>query len=380
MDLELTEQHLALRRLVRDFMEKEFAPLAQELDERSEFPVDIVRRMGQLGILGVSFPEEYGGGGYDAVSYVITIEEVTRVDSSMGITVEADVTLGGAPLLKFGTEEQRQKYLVPLAKGQLLGAFGLTEPEAGSDSGATRTTAVLHGGEWVINGTKCFITNSGTPMTGWVTITAVTGKRPDGKKEISTIMVPSGAPGFTVSKKYKKMGWRASDTHELSFADCHVPEKNLIGKRGAGLKQFLEVLDEGRLGVASMGTGLAQGVLEMSLNYSRQRVQFGRPIFEYQNIQSKLVDMAINVDAGRLLCYKAALLKDKGVPYTREAAIAKMFTSEFAIKAAAEGVQIHGGIGLMDDSPVSRFYRDAKFLTIGEGTTEIQKMVIARKL
>lgn len=380
MNLDLTEQHLALRQLVRDFMQKEVAPVAQELDERGEFPVDIVKRMGELGILGIAFPEKYGGGGYDAISYVITIEEITRVDSSMGITVEADVTLGGAPLNHFGTEEQKQKWLVPLAKGQILGAFGLTEPEAGSDSGATQTTAVLHGDEWVINGTKCFITNSGTSMTGFVTVTAVTGKRPDGKKEISTIMVPSGTPGFSVAKKYKKMGWRASDTHELSFSDCRVPQKNLVGKKGAGLKQFLETLDEGRLGVASMGVGLAQGALEMSINYSKQRIQFGKPIFEYQNIQSKLVEMAIEVEAGRLLCYQAAILKDKGVPYTREAAMAKMYTSECAVRAATEGVQIHGGLGLMDDSPISRFYRDSKFLTIGEGTTEIQKMVIARKL
>ncbi len=380
MNLDLTEQHLALRQMVRDFMEKEVAPIARELDDREEFPVHIVKKMGALGMLGVAFPEEYGGVGYDAISYVITIEEVTRVDSSMGITVEADVTLGGLPIHKFGTEEQKQKYLVPLAKGQVLGAFGLTEPEAGSDSGATKTTAQFKGGEWVINGTKCFITNSGTPMTGWVTVTAVTGRRPDGKKEISCIMVPSGTPGFTVSTKYKKMGWRASDTHELSFADCRVPEKNLIGKRGSGLKQFLEVLDEGRLGVASMGLGLAQGVLEMSLRYARQRVQFGKPIFEFQDIQSKLVNMAIDVEAGRLLCYQAALLKDKGVPYTKEAAMAKMFTSERAVKAVNEGLQIHGGLGLMDDAPISRFYRDAKFLTIGEGTTEIQKMVIARKL
>jgi len=380
MDLELTEQHKALRKLVRDFMEKEFAPIAQELDDREEFPVEIVKRLGELGILGITFPEKYGGGESDAISYVITIEELTRVDSSMGITVEADVTLGGSPLCHFGTEEQKLTWLVPLAKGEILGAFGLTEPEAGSDSGATQTTAVLERDEWVINGTKCFITNSGTPMTGFVTITAVTGKRPDGKKEISNIMVPAGTPGFTVSKKYKKMGWRASDTRELSFVDCRVPKKNIIGQRGAGLKQFLETLDEGRLGVASMGLGLAQGVFEMSLKYAKQRVQFGRPIFEYQEIQSKLVNMAIGVEAGRLLCYQAALLKDKGVPYTKEAAMAKMFTSEFAIKAASEGVQIHGGIGLMDDSPISRFYRDAKFLTIGEGTTEIQKMVIARRL
>lgn len=380
MDLQLTEQHLALRQMVRDFMEKEFAPIAQELDDREEFPVEIVKKMGSLGILGIAFPEEYGGGGYDAISYVITIEEVTRVDSSMGITVEADVTLGGLPLCKFGTEEQKQKYLVPLAQGRLLGAFGLTEPEAGSDSGATRTTAELKDGHWVINGTKCFITNSGTPMTGWVTVTAVTGHKAGGKKEISTILVPSGTPGFEVAKKYKKMGWRASDTHELSFADCKVPQENLLGKRGNGLKQFLEVLDEGRLGVASMGLGLAEGALDMSLRYARQRVQFGRPIFEFQDIQSKLVNIAIDVEAGKLLCYQAALMKDRGVPYTKEAAMAKMFTSEAAVRAAGEGVQIHGGLGLMDDSPISRFYRDAKFLTIGEGTTEIQKMVIARKL
>ncbi|MEW6034496.1 MAG: acyl-CoA dehydrogenase family protein [Chloroflexota bacterium] len=380
MDLDLGEQHLVLRKMVRDFMEKEYAPVAEEMDEKEEFPLDIVKRMGGLGILGISFPEKYGGGGYDAISYVITIEEITRVDSSMGITVEADVTLGGLPLYRFGNEEQKQRWLVPLAQGRILGAFGLTEPGAGSDAGATETTATLDGNKWVINGTKCFITNSGTPMTGFVTITAVTGKRSDGKKEISAIIVPSGATGFAVSKKYRKMGWRASDTHELSFNDCVVPYQNLLGQRGAGLRQFLETLDEGRLGVASMGVGLAQGVFEMSLNYARQRIQFGRPIFEYQEIQSKLVNMAIGVEAGRLLCYKAALLKDKGLPYTKEAAMAKMFSSEFAMHAATEGVQVHGGYGLMNDYPISRFYRDAKFLTIGEGTTEIQKMVIARRL
>lgn len=380
MDLDLCEQHLALRKMIRNFMEREFAPIAQEADEKEEFPVDIVRRMGDLGILGISFPEKYGGGGYDATSYVLALEEITRVDSSMGITVEADVTLGGSPVLRFGTEEQKQKWLVPLAKGQVLGAFGLTEPGAGSDSGATQTTATLKNGRWLINGTKVFITNSGTPMTAFVTITAVTGTREDGRKEISNITVPAGTSGFNVAKKYKKMGWRASDTHELSFVDCSVPSENLLGERGAGLKQFLETLDEGRLGVASMGVGLAQGAFELSLNYARQRVQFGKPIFEYQEIQSKLVNMAVGIEAGRLLCYKTAALKDKRQPYTKEAAMAKLFSSEVAMLAASEGVQIHGGYGLMNDSPISRFYRDAKFLSIGEGTTEIQKMVIARRL
>lgn len=380
MDLDLGEQHVVLQRMVRDFMEKEYAPIAQEMDEKEEFPLDVIKRLGELGLLGMNFPEKYGGTEYDSISYVIAIEEITRVDSSIGITVEADVTLGGLPLNEFGTEEQKQTWLIPLAKGQILGAFGLTEPEAGSDAGGTQTTAVQDGDDWVINGTKCFITNSGTPMTGFVTVTTVTGQDANGKKEISAILVPSNTPGFTVSKKYKKMGWRASDTRELSFSDCRVPLKNLVGTRGNGFRQFLKTLDEGRLGVASMGLGLTQGVFEMSLNYARQRVQFGQPIIDFQTIQSKLVNMALDIEAGRLLCYKVASLRDKGQPYTREAAMAKLYTSEMAVRAASEGVQIHGGLGLMDDAPISRFYRDAKFLTIGEGTSEILNMVIARRL
>jgi butyryl-CoA dehydrogenase len=366
--------------MVRKFAEKEIAPVIQELDEREEFPYDIIRKMGELGLLGLPFPKEYGGEEADALSYVLALEEITRVDSSLGITMEADVSLGGYPLHHFGSPEQKRKWLTPLAQGEILGAFGLTEPGAGSDAGAITTTAIFKDGYWVINGTKCFITNAGTDISGFVIIAAVTGKRGEGKKEISNIIVPKGTPGYIISKPYKKIGWRVSDTRELSFIDCRVPQDNLLGHRGAGFKQFMETLNEGRLGVAAMGVGLAQGCLDLSLNYAKQRVQFGQPIFQFQAIQFKLVDMVVNVEAARLLCYKAARLKDKGQPYAKEAAIAKLFASDIALKAAIEGVQIHGGYGLIGDSPISRFYRDAHFLTIGEGTSEILKLVIGRHL
>lgn len=380
MDFELSEQHIVLQRMVRDFTQREIAPVAQKLDETGEFPYDIVSQMGQLGLLGLPFPEKYGGSGADTISLVITLEELARVDASVALTLGASVTLGGYPLYCFGTEEQKQTWLVPLAQGKILGAFGLTEPGAGSDAGATATTAVLKNNRWIINGTKCFITNAGTDISGFVTITAVTGQRREGRKEISTIIVPRGTPGYTPSKPYKKMGLRASDTRELSFADCAVPEENLLGERGAGLHQFLETLDAGRIGVAAMGVGIAQGCLELSLSYARERVQFGRPIFDFQAIQFKLADMAVDIELARLISYKSAMLQDRGKPCSKEAAMAKLFASEIAVRAAEEGVQIHGGYGYMDDFPISRFYRNAKLLTIGEGTSEIQRLVIARHL
>lgn len=380
MDLDLREHHLALKRMVRDFAEREIAPQVLELNEKGEFPYQIIKAMGEMGLLGLPFPGEYGGGGADTLSYVIVVEEIPRVDSSIGITMQADISLGGYPLGHFGTEEQKQRWLVPLAQGKILGSFGLTEPGAGSDAGATATTAVPQGGHWVINGTKCFITNAGTNISGFVTITAVTGRREDGRKEIGNFIIPKGTPGYTISPPYKKMGWRASDTRELSFVDCRVGEENLLGKRGAGFRQFLQTLDEGRLGVAAMGVGLAQGCLEMSLSYARQRVQFGQPISHFQAIQFKLVDMAVNVELARLICYKTAALKDAGRPYSEESAMAKLFSSEMAMKAAIDGVQIHGSYGLTDEAPISRFFRDAKFLTIGEGTSEVLRLVIARHL
>lgn len=379
MNFDLNEHQIAIRKLARDFAEKEIAPVAQMLDERSEFHYGIIRKLGELGFLGLTFPEKYGGGGGDGLSYTILVEELARVDCSVALTVEASVTLGGFPLFRFGSEEQKQRWLVPLAQGKIIGAFGLTEPGAGSDAGATSATAVLDGDEWVINGTKCFITNTGTEMSGFVTITANTGKRGE-KKEISNIIVPRGTPGYLQAKPYKKMGFRASDTRELSFSDCRVPRDNLLGERGAGFRQFLTTLDYGRVAMAAIALGLAQGCLDLSLEYARQRVQFGKPISKFQAVQFKLADMATNVELARLITYKAAVLQDEGKPFTKEAAMAKLFASEIAVKATDEGVQIHGGYGFMDDFPISRFYRDAKLTTIGEGTSEVQRMVIARIL
>lgn len=380
MELDLLEHHLAIRQMVRDFAEKEITPFIGEFIAKEEFPYEIIKKMGEVGLFGLPFPKEYGGSEADALSYVIALEEISRVDSSLGITMEANVTLAGYPLNHFGTEEQKRQWLVPLAEGSMLGAFALTEPGAGSDAKAIATSAVLSGEHWVISGTKCFITNAGTDITGFVIIAAVTGKKEEGKKEISNIIVPKGTPGYIISKPYRKIGWRASDTRELTFVDCWVPKENLLGQRGAGFRQFMETLNEGRLGVAALGVGLAQGCFELSLNYAKQRVQFGQPIFNFQAIQFKLVDMLVSIEAARLLTYKVALLKDKGKPYAKEAAMAKLFASETALKAAIEGVQIHGGYGLMEESPISRFYMDAHFLTIGEGTSEILKLLIARHL
>jgi len=377
---ELDDEKKLFRKTVRDFSEQEIRPQVEHLWETGEFPYDIVRKMGELGILGIPFPEEYGGSGGDYLAYAIAVEELARVDGSCAITVEAHISLGTSPFYYYGSEEQKQEWLVPLAQGKMLASFGLTEPEAGSDAGNTQTRAELVDGEWVINGTKCFITNPGTEMSGVVTVTVVTGVRPNGKKEISNIFIPKGTPGYNIAPKYRKMGWHASDTRELSFDDCRVPESNLIGRRGEGFKQFLDCLDGGRIAIAALAVGTAQGAFEESVNYARERKQFGKPIAAFQAIQFKLADMATEIEIARDITYKAAAMRDSGVPHTKEAAMAKLFASEMCMRATTQAVQVHGGYGYMDEYAVSRFFRDAKILEIGEGTSEVQRMVIAREL
>jgi alkylation response protein AidB-like acyl-CoA dehydrogenase len=375
MNLELTDEQRDIQRLVRDFADGEVRPVAEELDRTKAFPYEIVQKMGKLGLMGIPHPQEYGGGGADTLSYTLAIEELARVDSSVGITVAAHTSLGTWPIVAFGSEEQKQEWLPSLTSGERLAAFGLTEPEAGSDAGNTRTRAVPDNGDWVINGAKQFITNAGTDITGVVTITARTGD-----DEVSTILVPNGTPGYEIGAPYRKMGWNASDTRPLAFEDCRVPEDNLLGPRGAGFKQFLQTLDGGRIGVAAMGLGLAQGALDEALAYAKERVAFGKPISKYQLIQAKLADLSTEIEAARLLTYKAALEKDAGKAFGLTAAQAKLKTGRLAVRAAEEAVQIHGGYGYIEEYPVCRFYRDAKILTIGEGTDEIQQMVIARAL
>ena len=375
MDFDLPDDHELIRRTVRDFAEQEIAPVAEELDRTKAFPYDIVRRLGELGLMGIPFPEEHGGGGGDTLAYTLAVEELTRVDSSVAITLCAHTSLGTQPIHLFGTEAQKAEWMPELTSGRRLGAFGLTEPEAGSDAGSTRTRARLEDGEWVIDGAKQFITNAGTDISGLVTITARTGP-----EEISNLLVPNGTPGYEQGEPYRKMGWNASDTRPLTFTDCRVPEENLLGRRGAGFRQFLHILDIGRIGVAAMGVGLAQGALDEALAYAKTRKAFGRPIVKFQAIQAKLADMATEIEAARLLTYKAARLKDAGRPFTLTAAQAKLKTGRLAVRCADEAVQIHGGYGYMEEYPVCRFYRDAKVLTIGEGTDEVQQMVIARAL
>ena len=382
MDFDLSPDHELIRRTVREFAEGEVAPVAEELDRTKSFPYEIVAKLGALNLMGIPFPEEYGGGG-DTLAYALAVEELTRVDSSVAITLCAHTSLGTQPIYLFGSEDQKRRWLPRLCSGEALGAFGLTEPEAGSDAGNTRTRARLQDGEWVIDGTKQFITNAGTDISGMVAITAVTGgggSDPDGPKEISNIIVPNGTPGYEQGAPYRKMGWNASDTRPLSFSDCRVPEENLLGPRGAGFKQFLHILDIGRIGVAAMGVGLAQGALEQALEYAKQRRAFGRPISTFQAIQAKLADMSTEIAAARLLVHKAALEKDAGRNFTLTAAQAKLKTGRLAVRCAEEAVQIHGGYGYIEEYPVCRFYRDAKILTIGEGTDEVQQMVIARAL
>ena len=389
MDFDLSADHELIRRTVREFAEGEVAPVAEELDRTKAFPYEIVEKLGKLNLMGIPFPEEYGGGGGDTLAYALAVEELTRVDSSVAITLCAHTSLGTQPLYLFGSEEQKREWLPLLCSGERLGAFGLTEPEAGSDAGNTRTRARLEDGEWVVNGAKQFITNAGTDISGIVCITAVTdqagangGGPADGTaaREISNVIVPNGTRGYTQGEPYRKMGWNASDTRPLAFSDCRVPQENLLGPRGAGLKQFLHILDIGRIGVAAMGVGLAAGALQQALSYAKQRIAFGRPISKFQAIQGKLADMSSEIEAARLLVYKAALEKDNKRNFTLTAAQAKLKTGRLAVRCAEEAVQIHGGYGYIEEYPVCRFYRDAKILTIGEGTDEIQQMVIARAL
>jgi short/branched chain acyl-CoA dehydrogenase len=379
MNFELSDEQRLLRDTVRDFARQEVAPVAEELDRTKAFPYEIVAKMGELGLMGIPFPEEYGGGGADTLSYVLAVEELARIDSSVCITLAAHTSLGTMPIHLWGTDEQRSEWLPHLCSGERLAAFGLTEPEAGSDAGATRTTAKLDDGEWVVNGAKQFITNSGTEISGCVTITAVTGGS-NGQREISNIIVPNGTPGYEPGEPYRKMGWNASDTRPLAFDDCRVPEANLLGRRGEGFKQFLHILDGGRIGVAAMGVGLAQGALDEAISYARERRAFGQQISKFQAIQAKIADISAQIEAARLLTYRAALQKDRGESFTLTAAQAKLITGRLAVRATEEAVQIHGGYGYIEEYPVCRFYRDAKILTIGEGTDEVQQMVIARQL
>jgi butyryl-CoA dehydrogenase len=380
MDFALSDEQHMIRSLCRDFAEAEIKPHAEELDRTGTFPYEIVRKMGELGLLGLPFPEEYGGAGADFLSYCIALEEIGRGDAAVGITMEAHTSLGATPFYWFGSEEQKQQHLVPLARGELLWAFGLTEPGAGSDSAGTQTRAELKDSVWHINGSKAFITNAGTQMTGGVTITAVTGMQPDGHKEITNLIVPQGTPGYSIGNAYHKMGWRASDTRPLSFEDCQVPDENRLGDRGDGFRQFMRILEAGRVAIAALSVGLAQAAYDEALTYARERQQFGTPIATFQATQFKLADMAMEIELARLMYYKAAWLHMRGEPYTREASMAKLFASETAKRCADQAVQIHGGYGFMDEYPVSRYWRNVKVHEIGEGTSEVQRMLIAKHL
>jgi len=375
VNLDLTPEHELVRSTVREFAEQKVAPVAAELDREHRFPYELVAELAELGLLGMPVPEEYGCAGTDTVSYAIAVEELTRIDSSVAITMAAHTSLGTMPILLFGTEEQKQDWLPDLAGGRRLAAFGLTEPGAGSDAAATRTTAELRDGEWVVNGSKIFITNAGTEITACVTITARTGE-----DEISNLIVPNGTPGYEISAPMEKMGWHASDTRELSFRDCALPDGNLLGPRGQGFNQFLEILDGGRISGAAMAVGLAQGAYDLAAAYAQEREQFGRPIARFQAVQFRLADMATEIEAGRNLVYKAAWVKDQGRPFGREAAIAKLYSGEMSNRVVNWALQVHGGYGYMDEFAISRLYRDQKILEIGEGTNEVQRMVIARHL
>jgi short-chain 2-methylacyl-CoA dehydrogenase len=375
MDFDLSPEHELLRATVREFAEERVAPVAEELDREHRFPYDLVAELAELGLMGIPIPEEYGGAGADTLAYAIAIEELTRIDSSVAITVAAHTSLGTMPIFLFGSDGQKERWLPDLASGKRLGAFGLTEPGAGSDAGATQTRADLRDGQWVVNGSKIFITNAGTDITWGVTITARTGA-----DEISNVVVPNGTTGYEISPPMEKLGWRASDTRELSFSDAAVPEDHLLGPRGEGFRQFLEILDGGRISVAAMGVGLAQGAYDLAFRYAKEREQFGGPIARFQSVRFKLADMATEIEAGRQLVYKAAWLKDRGRPFATEAAMAKLYTGLLSNRAANDALQIHGGYGYMDEYAISRLYRDQKVLEIGEGTNEVQRMVIARQL
>ncbi|HET8960399.1 acyl-CoA dehydrogenase family protein [Nocardioides sp.] len=383
MSFELSPEHEQFRRTVRDFAEKEIAPHAGQWDREHHFPVDVVQKMGQLGLFGLTAPEEYGGADGDFTSLCVAIEEIGRVDQSMGITLEAAVGLGINPILTYGTEEQKRTWLPDLVSGQTLAGFGLTEPGSGSDAGATRTRAELVGGEWVINGSKQFITNSGSDITSLVTVTARTGGGGDERPEISSIIVPAGTPGFTAEPAYDKLGWHASDTHPLSFEDVRVPESNLLGERGRGFAQFLAILDDGRVAIAALAVGCIQACLDMSLEYAGERQTFGVPIGRKQGLAFQIADLEVMLQSARLLVYKAAAMKDAGAPvkdFKQAAAIAKLHATESAVTATRIATQVFGGYGFMEEYPVTRFYRDAKVLEIGEGTSEVQRMLIARGL
>jgi short/branched chain acyl-CoA dehydrogenase len=375
VNLDLEPEHELVRQTVREFAEQKVAPVAEELDREHRFPYELVAEAAELGLMGMTIPEEYGGGGTDTVSYAIAVEELTRVDSSVAITVAAHHSLGTLPIWNFGSEEQKRQWLPELASGKKLAAFGLTEPGAGSDAGATRTTARLEDGEWVVDGAKMFITNAGTEISACVTITARTGD-----DEISNVIVPNGADGYVISPPMRKLGWRASDTRELSFQGVRVPEGNLLGPRGKGFAQFMQILDGGRISVAAMGVGLAQGAYDLAAAYAAERQQFGKPIKEFQAVRFALADLATEIEAGRALVTKAAWLKDQGRPFAREAAMAKLYTGVLSNRAVNVALQVHGGYGFMDEYPISRLYRDQKILEIGEGTNEVQRMVIAKHL
>jgi short-chain 2-methylacyl-CoA dehydrogenase len=375
MDFDLEDAHLLLQDTVRQFALEKVAPVAEELDREKRFPYELVAELGELGLMGMTIAEEYGGSGADTVSYAIAVEELTRIDSSVAITMAAHTSLGTMPILLFGSEEQKREWLPDLAAGRRLAAFGLTEPEAGSDAGATRTTARQEDGEWVVDGSKIFITNAGTDITWGVTITALTGEG-----EISNVVVPNGTEGYVISEPMDKLGWRASDTRELSFQGARVPEANLLGRRGEGFHQFLEILDGGRISVAAMAVGVAQGAFDLAFAYAQERRQFGRPIGRFQAVQEKLVDMATEIAAARQLVRLAAWEKDRGRDFARTAAMAKLFSGELSHRAVNAALQIHGGYGFMEESAIARFYRDQKVLEIGEGTNEIQRLVIARHL
>lgn len=380
MDFSLSDEQQMIRDMCREFAEEEIKPHAEEMDRSGEFPYAVVHKMADLGLLGLPIPEEYGGAGADFLSYCLALEEIGRGDASVGITMEAHTSLGSMPFYLFGSEEQKRQYLVPLARGEQLWAFGLTEPNAGSDSAGTETRAVKTASVWHINGAKTFITNAGTDMTGGVTITAVTGKQSDGHKEITNFIVPKGTPGYVIGNPYHKMGWRASDTRPLSFEDCQIPDENRLGSQGDGFRQFMSILDDGRIAIAALSVGLAQACLDESLAYSRERHQFGRPISSFQAIQFKLADMATEIELARNMYYKAAWLHMEQRPYTREASMAKLFASETAKRCADQAVQIHGGYGFMDEYPVSRYWRNVKVHEIGEGTSEVQRILIYKNL
>ncbi|HEY8627138.1 MAG TPA: acyl-CoA dehydrogenase family protein [Gaiellaceae bacterium] len=375
MDLDLSQEHELLRNTVREFATARVAPVADELDRESRFPYELVAEMAELGLMGIPIPEEYGGAGSDTLAYAIAIEELTRIDSSVAITVAAHTSLGTMPIFLYGTDEQKSEWLPQLASGQKLAAFGLTEADAGSDAGATRTRAEERDGQWIVNGSKIFITNAGTDISACVTITALTGEG-----EVSNVIVPNGTPGYTISPPMHKLGWHASDTRELSFKDVAVPEGNLLGERGRGFVQFLEILDGGRISVAAMGVGLAQGAYDLAYMYAKDRRQFGKPISSFQAVQFKLADMATEIEAGRALVYRAAWLKDQGRPFALAAAQAKLYTGELSNRVVNASLQMHGGYGFMEESAIARLYRDQKVLEIGEGTNEVQRMVIAKHL